>query len=208
MENENTEAVAEEEHAPEEGTLGVEESSPTVEDRVTELTEENSDLKDQLLRKQAEFENFRKRMFREKEDAINYANSNLLQDLIAIVDDFERAIKSSESSRDFESFHSGIELIEKQFTGMLERKWGLARFDSEGDEFDPTKHEAIMMAEDDSPTQVVLEDFQKGYMLHDRVLRPAKVKVSIVKTQEKEAAVEDEAAAEEEPQETNPGGEK
>ena len=85
--------------------------------RIAELETENSNLKNDYLRKQADFENFRKRMFREKEDAIKYANSNLLLDLVTIIDDFERAIKSSEDSRDFESFHSGIEMIEKQFTG-------------------------------------------------------------------------------------------
>jgi molecular chaperone GrpE len=151
-----------------------------LENRVRELEAEISELKDQYIRKQADYENFRKRMFREREEAVKYANSELLGDLITIIDDFERAIKSSEDSKDFESFHSGIELIEKQFTGMLERKWGLMRFESTGEEFDPQKHEAIGMEEREGcDTQVVLEDYQKGYMLHDRVLRHAKVKVSM-----------------------------
>ncbi|MCK4540665.1 MAG: nucleotide exchange factor GrpE [Spirochaetales bacterium] len=147
--------------------------------RVRELEEEVSSLKDQYLRKQADFENFRKRMLREKEEALKFANSNLLSDLITIIDDFERAIKSSNDSRDFDSFHSGIELIEKQFTAMLDRKYGLKRFESLGEEFDPQKHEALMMGGSaDHDSQVVLEDFQRGYILHDRVLRHAKVKVS------------------------------
>ena len=150
----------------------------TLEERVVKLEEENSTLKDQYLRKQADFENFRKRMVREKEDAIKYANSVLLLDIVSIIDDFERAIRSSGESRDFDSFYSGIELIEKQFTGMLERKWGLTRFESEGEPFDPEKHEAIAMEGADTDTQTVLEDYLKGYMLHDRVLRHAKVKVS------------------------------
>ncbi|NBB90466.1 MAG: nucleotide exchange factor GrpE [Spirochaetes bacterium] len=148
--------------------------------RVQELEHENSDLKDQYLRKQADFENFRKRMTREKADAIAYANKQLLLDILQIIDDFERAIKSAEESRDFDSFHEGVALIEKQFTSMLERKWGLKRFDSEGEEFDPQKHEAVMTGEDgehDKP--VVLEDYQKGYFLNDKVLRSAKVKVSV-----------------------------
>jgi molecular chaperone GrpE len=148
--------------------------------RIKELEDENSDLKDKFLRKQADIENFRKRLLRDKQDAIDFANKQLLGDIVLIIDDFERAIKSAEESKDFDSFHDGIVLIEKQFTGMLERKWGLKRFDSEGEEFDPQKHEAVMTEEsDDHEEAVVLEDFQKGYMLHDKVLRSAKVKVSV-----------------------------
>lgn len=157
-----------------------------LETRVQELEEENSQLKNDYLRKQADFDNFRKRMLRDKEEAIKYANSSLLQDLIAIIDDFERAIKSNQESQDFKSFHSGIEMIEKQFTSMLDRKYGLKRFDSQGEEFDPEKHEALAMEEsEDHDTQTVVEDYLKGYMLHDRVLRHAKVKVATpVKPQE------------------------
>jgi len=158
----------------------IEEKPDDVQIKIIELEEENSELKNQYLRKQADFENFRKRMFREKEDAIKYANSSLLGDVITIIDDFERAIAAGATAQDVESFRTGIEMIEKQLVGMLERKYGLMRFDSAGAEFDPEKHEAIgteESAEYDSP--VVLEDYQKGYMLHDRVLRHAKVKVSV-----------------------------
>ncbi len=148
--------------------------------QIKTLDEEVSSLKDQYLRKQADFENFRKRLLRDKEDSIRYANSSLLNDTLTIIDDFERAIKSSEESEDFQSFHSGIELIEKQFVGMLERKYGVKRMESLGLEFDPEKHEAVgMEPSDEYDTQVVLEDYQKGYMLNDRVLRHAKVKVSM-----------------------------
>jgi molecular chaperone GrpE len=155
------------------------EAAKSLEEVIAELETENASLKDQLLRKQADFENFRKRMVKEKEEMSQYSNSMLLLDLIEIIDDFERAIKSSEGSKDFESFHSGVAMIEKQFTSMLERKWGLNRFDSEGKAFDPERHQAIATEESeehDRPT--VLEDYQKGYFLHDRVLRPAKVKVA------------------------------
>lgn len=144
------------------------------------LQDENSQLKDQYLRKQADFENFRKRMLKEKEDAIKYANSELLLDLLGIIDDFERAIKSAENAEEFRSFHEGVVLIEKQFTSLLERKWGLKRFDSEGEEFDPQKHEAINMEEStEHDVATVVEDYQKGYILGDRVLRHAKVKVAM-----------------------------
>jgi molecular chaperone GrpE len=148
--------------------------------RIKELEEENSELKDRYLRKQADFDNFRKRIIREKEESIKYANSNLLTDLVTIIDDFERAIRSSVESKDFESFHSGIEMIEKQLVSVLERKYGLTRIVSEGKEFDPQLHEAIGMVESpDYEVQTVVEDYQRGYMLHDRVLRHAKVRVAI-----------------------------
>lgn len=148
--------------------------------QIGELEAENSELKDRYLRKQADFENFRKRSIREREETVAYSNQQLLNDLVTVIDDFERAIKSAEESRDFDSFHDGIVLIEKQLTTMLERKWGLKRFDSEGDEFDPQKHEAVLSEqsqEHEHPT--VLEDLQKGYFLNDRVLRSAKVKVAM-----------------------------
>lgn len=164
---------------------GQESGSPAIEAleaRLRELEEESAQLKDQLLRKQADFENFRKRLFREREEAIKYANSDLLADLIAIIDDFERAIRSSEDSKDFGAFHAGVELIEKQFTSMLERKYGLKRFESAGEKFDPAKHQAISVGDEHpgAESQIVLEDYEKGYMLHDRILRPAKVKVSML----------------------------
>jgi molecular chaperone GrpE len=143
------------------------------------LQTENSELKDMLLRKQAEFENFRKRIQREKEESIKYANAMLLLDLTNTIDDFERAIQSAKDSEDFRSFHSGVELIEKQLTKMLENKWGLKRFESQGEKFDPDRHEAIMAEESNQVSlPTVVEDFQRGYLLHERVLRPAKVKVA------------------------------
>ncbi len=150
------------------------------EDRVKTLSAEVADLKDKLLRKQADFENFRKRMLREREDASRYANAALLSDLIGLIDDFERAIHSGEESKDFSSFLQGITMIEKQLVEMLENRWGLKRFASVGEAFDPNRHEAVQRVEgpvDSKPT--VVEDYQKGYYLHDRVLRPARVKVMV-----------------------------
>lgn len=156
------------------------EGEVTPEDTIEQLERELADLKNQLLRKSADFDNYRKRMQREKEEFAAYANRELLLDIVPIIDDFERAIKSGEESEDFSSFHDGIVMIEKQFTSMLERKWKLRRFDSEGEEFDPQRHEA-MMTEDSSEVEhpTVREDFQKGYLLNERVLRPAKVKVAM-----------------------------
>jgi len=162
-----------------------EEDVPGEDDKMNELLEtvnalkqENSDLKDQYLRKHADFENFRKRMAREKADAVKYGNQELLRDLIEVIDNFDRAIKSSEDSRDFDAFKEGISMTEQHFTSMLESKWGLKKLVSLGAEYDPNSHEALMMEESsDIEVPTVMEDYQSGFVLHDRVLRPAKVKV-------------------------------
>lgn len=164
-------------------------------EQIASLQDEITELKDQLLRKRADFENFRKRLLREREDAIRYANSNLLLDLVETMDNFERAIKSSEESKDFETLYSGIDMIEKKLTSMLESKYGLKRFESEGVEFDPELHEAIAAEEStEVTTQTVIDDLQKGYTLHDRVLRHAKVRVAVPVTDTPEEDVEKQEA--------------
>lgn len=146
--------------------------------RIAALEAELSDLKDQYLRKAADFENFRKRMNKEKQEGVDFANQSLLLDLIPVIDDFERAIKSSESSKDYDSFHEGIAMIEKRLVSTLETKWGLVRFESAGQAFDPNRHEAIMVEETPEVAEATVgEDFLKGFTLKDRVVRSAKVKV-------------------------------
>ncbi len=146
-------------------------------ERIAKLEEEVSSLKDQYLRKLADYENFRKRMFREKEDAVGYANTQLLTDLVNVLDDFDRAIQSSESSKDFQSLHDGVAMIQRSLLSTLENKYGLSRFESQGQAFDPNRHEAMMSEQGDCEEPLVLEEYSKGYMLKDRVLRSAKVKV-------------------------------
>ena len=146
--------------------------------KIMELEEENIQLKDALLRKQADYENYRKRMIKEKEETVKFANSNLLLDIVSIIDDFERAIYSAEESKDFDNFHNGIVLIEKQFTSMLEKKWGLKKIESLKKTFDPEQHEALMVEESgDTDEEIVSVVFQNGYMLNNRIIRNAKVKV-------------------------------
>lgn len=154
-------------------------SETDLQERIQQLEQSVKESNDQLLRKAAEFENSRKRLSREKEESIKYANAALLGDIVPIIDDFERAIQSAADSKDFDAFHTGVSMIEKQMVSMLERNWGLTRFSANGEPFDPEKHEAIAVEETDKhESEVVLEDYQKGYLLHDRVLRPAKVKVA------------------------------
>jgi molecular chaperone GrpE len=153
-----------------------------LEEKIAALEAQLEEGRDQYLRKAADFENFRKRMNREKQEAIDYANQSLLVDLIQIIDDFERAIKAAEnmaqSSPEFTGFYEGVSMIEKRLSSQLENKWGLKRFDSAGQPFDPTRHEAMMMEKSPEISEpVVKEEFYKGYTLRDRVVRSAKVKV-------------------------------
>lgn len=145
--------------------------------RIAELEGELAGLKDQYLRKLADYENFRKRMFREKEDAVQYANSQILADLVEVLDNFDRAIKSSELSKDFQMLHDGVDMIRRGLLSTLEGKYGLARFESVGKPFDPHMHEALMSEQGDCGEPTVSEEFVAGYRLRDRVLRSAKVKV-------------------------------
>ena len=155
------------------------------EEKIAELEAKLAEANDQYLRKAADFENFRKRMNREKQEAIEYANQSLLMDLIQTIDDFERALKSAESMPAGEmldpavrSFYEGISMIEKRFVSQLENKWGLKRFNSLGEPFDPNCHEALQMEVSSGISEpMVQEEYYKGYTLKDRVIRSAKVKV-------------------------------
>ena len=155
----------------------------TPEQKITELEAQLAETHDQFLRKAAEFENFRKRMNQEKQSAIEYANQSLLLDIIQIIDDFERAIQAGENglqsgSADYNGLLEGVKMIEKRLTGQLETKWGLKRFNSAGEVFDPNLHEAVMMEKSpDVSEATVQEDLMKGYFLKERVIRAAKVKV-------------------------------
>jgi molecular chaperone GrpE len=170
------------------------------------LEAELADLKDQYLRKAADFENFRKRVIREKQDAIDFANRELLRDILPVIDDLERAIQSAATSKDFNSLYEGISMIEKQLITLLENKWGLKRFDSAGEIFDPNRHEAIMMEKSaEAAEPVVQEDFIKGYTLKDRILRSAKVKVIMP---EAPGAQETESASSQPEGTENPGTDK
>ena len=141
---------------------------------------------DKLLRLQAEFENFKKRMDKEKSDFIKYASEELIIELLSIIDSFERAFDSISKSKDFKVLHQGVEMILKQIHQLLEKR-GLKKIESLGKTFDPLKHEAVMhIPSDEHPENTVVEEIQTGYTLGDRVLRPALVKVAKEKSKETE----------------------
>ncbi|WP_438446199.1 nucleotide exchange factor GrpE [Gorillibacterium sp. sgz5001074] len=138
------------------------------------LAEENQE---RYLRAQADFDNFRRRTRQEKEDFAKYASSKLVEQLLPVLDNFERAIQSSRDSKDFDSLLKGIEMTFRQLDQTLEQE-GLKRMDAAGQPFNPDYHQAIMQVESDEYEDgTVVEEVQRGYMFKDRVLRPAMVKV-------------------------------
>ena len=142
------------------------------------LEAEVAELKDQLLRRQADFENFRKRQHLKRDEEILNARKAILLDVADVIDDLERALQTGPDA-DAATLRDGVSSIEKKLTGVLERKWGFRRFSSKGEPFDPERHQAI--ATEDSGAHeaaTVVEDYQSGYLLHDHVVRTARVKVA------------------------------
>jgi len=134
---------------------------------------------DKLLRLQADFDNTRKRLEREKQDFVKFANESLILELLNILDDLERVVNLAESkSEDMPAFLKGVEMILAHIYEML-KEHGVKPIEAEGKIFDPNCHEALMQVEDKQlPEHTVVEEMQKGYLLNDRVIRTAKVKVS------------------------------
>lgn len=130
-----------------------------------------------MQRLKAEFDNFRKRTQKEKEETAKYASERMIISLLPVLDNFERAVESTRSNKDFESLAQGVSMILKQFFKVLEDE-GLKMIDSIGREFDPNIHEALLREESEQGQNIVLEEFQRGYYLKDKVIRPSKVKVS------------------------------
>lgn len=132
---------------------------------------------DRLLRTQAEFENFRKRMAREKQDWIKSGNEKLLAALLTPLDHFEMGLQAARESASFDALREGMDLVHGQFRAAL-RAHGVSEIESIGKPFDPVQHEAVAYQESDAPEGQVVHELRKGYRLNDRVLRAATVIVS------------------------------
>lgn len=132
------------------------------------------ELTDTLKRLQAEFENYKKRTDKEKIEFTKFAHASLVAQMLPVLDSFEIALKNTSEK---EKFIEGMKMIYAQFHSILESE-GLMPIEASGQKFDPYKHEVLMKEESDKPEDTVLEEFQKGYMLNDKVLRHSKVKIS------------------------------
>jgi len=139
-------------------------------------TPESGEWRDRYVRALADYENFRKRSEREKQDFFKYALSGLMKDLLPVLENFDRALEHAEEGDDF---HKGVLMIYKQLYDIL-KKNGLRPIEESGVPFDPKIHEAVVREEDPSvPSHTVTAILQKGYFLQDRLLRPALVKVAV-----------------------------
>ena len=134
-------------------------------------------FRDLALRSQADFENYKKRAAREKEDAVKYANSSLLQRLVSILDNFELGLAAAKTESEQSPIYSGMVLVQKQLNDLLEEN-GLQAIEAEGKKFDPNLHEAIAHEPSESAEETVIRQARRGYRFKDRLLRPARVVVS------------------------------
>ena len=154
----------------------------TPEEKIAALEKENAELKDQLLRRAADFDNYRKRMLKEKQETYDYANASLLGDLLESLDNFDRTIAAAKDAKDVKTIADGIKMINESLVKMLEDKYGLKAYGKEGEDFDPNEHEAIGRVEDENAKKETLNQiYLKGYKLKDRVIRHAKVMVNVPK---------------------------
>ena len=147
-----------------------------VEDKAAALEAELKEKSDRILRLQADFENFRGRTAKEKEELAAVITQNILGDLLPLLDNFERAMAVEQT--DGEAFQKGVEMIFTQLREVLD-KHGLQSIEAEGQTFDPNFHQAVMRVEDsDAPDGTITQVLQKGYQAKGRVIRPAMVQVA------------------------------
>lgn len=134
---------------------------------------------DRYLRTYADFENFRRRSRAEREDLLKYAGEQLVTRLLAVLDNFERALQAADQTTDVASLAAGVAMVHRQLTDILTDE-GLSPLPAVGQEFDPAKHEALLQvpADADHPDNMIVEELQKGYQFKGRIIRPARVKVA------------------------------
>jgi molecular chaperone GrpE len=152
--------------------LPKEEKKP--EEKIDPRDQKIKELTETLQRLQAEFENYKKRVDKENSDFKRCAKKDLVERMLPFLDSFELALKNRKAN---DTFTKGIELLYAQFYSILESE-GLRKIDSAGKKFDPYKHEALLQEESDKEEGTILEELQKGYLLHDKIIRFAKVKVA------------------------------
>ena len=164
-------------------SVGANQPSPTAagdadsDDAMAGLQTDLDRFRDLALRSQADFDNYKKRAAREKEDAVKYANSSLLQRLVSILDNFELGLAAAKTEGTQSPIYSGMVLVQKQLNDLLEEN-GLQAIEAEGKKFDPNLHEAIAHEASDRPEETVIRQARRGYRFKDRLLRPARVVVS------------------------------
>lgn len=171
-------AEGSEEEAPEEAAseaAAMQEEIEALKGQVEKLTGDLQEKKDRLLRLQADFDNFRRRSAKEREEISAVVTQNFCKDMLPLLDNFERAMAAE--TKDVETFQKGVEMIFTQFQEVL-KKNGLEQIEAVGQKFDPNFHQAVMRVEDpEKEDDTVAQELQKGYMVKGRVIRPSMVQV-------------------------------
>ncbi len=142
-------------------------------EKLNEKTKLAETYLEQLKYLQADFDNYKKKLMNEREEFVSQANENLIKELLGVLDDFERSLVLIKNEDDLR----GVELVYKNFLKILE-SFGLKKIEAEGKKFDPYYHEILLKEKSDKEEGVILEEFQKGYLLNGKVIRHSKVKVS------------------------------
>lgn len=156
----------------------VTDAGSAVQEELVRKAEECKALNDKYLRLAAEFENYKRLTQRDQREQIRFGNEQLLKELLQVVDNMERAIKAARTNEGDSALIQGVELTLKQLSGIL-TKFGVQAIETAGQDFDPSAHQAVSYGpSNDVPANKVLDEFQKGYRLHDRILRAAMVSVS------------------------------
>ncbi|RKL68661.1 nucleotide exchange factor GrpE [Salipaludibacillus neizhouensis] len=147
-------------------------------DELNQLNEKLEETNNRLLRTQADFDNFRRRMNKEKESAAKYKSQSLAESLLPAMDNFERALQVDAQSEDTKGLLQGMEMVYRQLKEALEKE-GIVPIETVGQPFDPHFHQAVMQVESEEfESNIVVEELQPGYKLKDRIIRPAMVKVN------------------------------
>jgi molecular chaperone GrpE len=171
--------IAQERPAASESDAGAETKAETTDQmkRLEDAEKKAAENYDKYLRVVADMENYKKRSAKERADSIKYANENLIRDILPFVDSMDRALEHASNSDDFEAFKEGLKLVQDQLFCCLE-KHGVVKIDAKGKDFDPNFHDAMLQVEGkEHEDNKVASEFEKGYLLHGRLLRPSKVSV-------------------------------
>lgn len=184
MEEHQEDSLEQETGSDVEQTTQLDDETPVAEESnaenaaITELQRIADDNHSRYLRAQADFDNFRRRTVKEKEELTQYASLKLITQLLPVLDNFQRALQTGNEGSESESFAKGVDMIFRQLSQVLEAE-GLKPMESVGQPFDPEFHQAIMQVESEEYDEgIVVEAIQTGYILKDKVIRPAMVKVS------------------------------
>lgn len=164
---------------PDNETVVPEDAIAVLEDRLAAMEKEKEDFKDRFYRMSAEFDNYKKRVDRQWTDFKKYSHETLVKELLTVIDNLERAVEAAAQGNGGDSgLLEGIQITLTEIFKILER-FGVTPFDSKGEKFDPGFHQAVStQPAEDVGANIVLEELQKGYLIHDRLLRPAMVVVS------------------------------